>query len=116
MKCNFLKVQCRFELNCIMRLTDDYLLMTSSKANAMLFIERLVGMALSSKFGSSSCLPTLSLPMALMWVPGAIHSVFMRASLLGVLLMMMSECGQDFWRLSEISKSISGNLADISLM
>jgi len=38
------------ELNCIMRLTDDYLLMTSSKANAMLFIERLVGMALSSKF------------------------------------------------------------------
>ena len=38
------------ELNCVMRLTDDYLLMTSSKANAMLFIERLVGMALSNKF------------------------------------------------------------------
>jgi hypothetical protein len=38
------------ELNCVMRLTDDYLLITNSKANAMLFIERLVGMSLSNKF------------------------------------------------------------------
>lgn len=29
------------ELNCLMRLTDDYLLMTTSKNNAMLFIEKM---------------------------------------------------------------------------
>lgn len=29
------------ELNLLMRLTDDYLLMTSEKNNAMLFIEKL---------------------------------------------------------------------------
>jgi hypothetical protein len=38
------------ELNCVMRLTDDYLLITNSKANAMLFIERLVAMAARNKF------------------------------------------------------------------
>lgn len=38
------------ELNCIMRLTDDYLLITNSKANALLFIERLIGMSLGNKF------------------------------------------------------------------
>jgi len=38
------------ELNCVMRLTDDYLLMTTSKANAMLFIERLYGMSLANNF------------------------------------------------------------------
>ena len=36
-------------LNCVMRLTDDYLLMTTSKSNAMLFIERLF--ALSAENG-----------------------------------------------------------------
>jgi hypothetical protein len=29
------------ELNCLMRLTDDYLLMTTNKNNAMLVIEQL---------------------------------------------------------------------------
>lgn len=29
------------ELNCLMRLTDDYLLMTTSKNNAMLFVEKM---------------------------------------------------------------------------
>jgi len=29
------------ELNCLMRLTDDYLLMSTSKNNAMLFIEKM---------------------------------------------------------------------------
>lgn len=38
------------ELNCVMRLTDDYLLMTTSKTNAMLFIERLYGLSLANKF------------------------------------------------------------------
>lgn len=34
-------VQDGVELNCLMRLTDDYLLMTTSKNNAMLFIEKM---------------------------------------------------------------------------
>ena len=38
------------ELNCVMRQTDDYLLMTTSKTNAMLFIERLYGLSLANKF------------------------------------------------------------------
>ena len=38
------------ELNSVMRLTDDYLLMTTSKANAMLFIERLYNMSMQNKF------------------------------------------------------------------
>jgi TRAP-type uncharacterized transport system substrate-binding protein len=38
------------ELNMCMRLTDDYLLMTTSKSNAMLFIERLHGMSLANNF------------------------------------------------------------------
>ena len=33
------------ELNCVMRLTDDYLLMTTSKSEALLFIERLFGLS-----------------------------------------------------------------------
>lgn len=38
------------ELNCVMRLTDDYLLITTSKANALLFVERLVQMAAKNRF------------------------------------------------------------------
>jgi hypothetical protein len=38
------------ELNCVMRQTDDYLLMTTSKANAMLFIEKLYAASLSNSF------------------------------------------------------------------
>lgn len=37
------------DLNCVMRLTDDYLLMTTSKPNAMQFIEKLF--ALSAENG-----------------------------------------------------------------
>jgi|FLMP01.1.fsa_nt_emb telomerase reverse transcriptase len=37
-------------LDCIMRLTDDYLLMTSSKSNALLFIERLFALATENGF------------------------------------------------------------------
>ena len=33
------------ELNCLMRLTDDYLLMTTSKNNAMLFIEKMYNLS-----------------------------------------------------------------------
>jgi hypothetical protein len=33
-----------------MRMTDDYLLMTTSKTNAMQFIERLFAMAASNNF------------------------------------------------------------------
>ena len=38
------------ELNCLMRLTDDYLLMTTSKANAMLFIEKMYKLSQVSNF------------------------------------------------------------------
>ena len=38
------------ELNSVMRLTDDYLLMTTSKANAMHFIERLYSMSVQNRF------------------------------------------------------------------
>lgn len=38
------------EINCVMRLTDDYLLITNQKPNALLFIERLIGLSLSNKF------------------------------------------------------------------
>lgn len=38
------------ELNCVMRLTDDYLLITNSKPNALLFVEKLVTMAAHNKF------------------------------------------------------------------
>jgi hypothetical protein len=38
------------ELNCVMRLTDDYLLITDSKPNALLFVERLVAMAARNRF------------------------------------------------------------------
>jgi hypothetical protein len=38
------------ELNCLMRLTDDYLLMTTSKNNAMLFIEKMYKLSLVSNF------------------------------------------------------------------
>lgn len=40
----------RTELNCLMRLTDDYLLMTTSKNNAMLFIEKMYKLSLCSNF------------------------------------------------------------------
>lgn len=38
------------ELNLLMRLTDDYLLMTSSKNNAMLFIEKLCQLSQGNYF------------------------------------------------------------------
>ena len=38
------------ELNCLMRLTDDYLLMTTSKNNAMLFIEKMYKLSRVSNF------------------------------------------------------------------
>ena len=38
------------ELNCLMRLTDDYLLMTTSKNNAMLFIEKMYNLSQVSNF------------------------------------------------------------------
>ena len=38
------------ELNCLMRLTDDYLLMTTSKNNAMLFIEKMYKLSQISNF------------------------------------------------------------------
>ena len=38
------------ELNCLMRLTDDYLLMTTSKNNAMLFIEKMHKLSQVSNF------------------------------------------------------------------
>jgi len=38
------------ELNCLMRLTDDYLLMTTSKNNAMLFIEKMHNLSQVSNF------------------------------------------------------------------
>lgn len=38
------------ELNCLMRLTDDYLLMTTSKNNAMLFIEKMYALSKTSNF------------------------------------------------------------------
>lgn len=38
------------ELNCLMRLTDDYLLMTNSKNNAMLFIEKMYKLSQVSNF------------------------------------------------------------------
>ena len=40
----------QIELNCLMRLTDDYLLMTTSKNNAMLFIEKMQKLSLVSNF------------------------------------------------------------------
>jgi hypothetical protein len=38
------------ELNFVMRQTDDYLLVTTSKPNAMLFIERLYQVSLANNF------------------------------------------------------------------
>jgi len=38
------------ELNCLLRLTDDYLLMTSDKNNAMLFIEKMHDLSKVSNF------------------------------------------------------------------
>ena len=38
------------DINCLMRLTDDYLLMTTSKSNAMLFIEKLYKLSQVSNF------------------------------------------------------------------
>lgn len=38
------------DMNCLMRLTDDYLLMTTSKNNAMLFIENLYKLSQVSNF------------------------------------------------------------------
>ena len=38
------------ELNCLMRLTDDYLLLTTSKNNAMLFIEKMKKLSEVSNF------------------------------------------------------------------
>ena len=40
----------QIELNCLMRLTDDYLLMTTSKNNAMLFIEKMQKLSQVSSF------------------------------------------------------------------
>ena len=42
--------QKNIELNCLMRLTDDYLLMTTSKNNAMLFIEKMHNLSQVSNF------------------------------------------------------------------
>lgn len=44
------KEDLNFELNCLMRLTDDYLLMTTSKNNAMLFIEKMHNLSQISNF------------------------------------------------------------------
>jgi len=38
------------ELNCLMRLTDDYILMTTNKNNAMLFIEKMHDLSKISNF------------------------------------------------------------------
>ena len=38
------------EINLLMRLTDDYLLMTTEKNNAMLFIEKLYQLSLGNYF------------------------------------------------------------------
>lgn len=38
------------ELNCLLRLTDDYLLMTTDKNNAMLFIEKMHDLSKVSNF------------------------------------------------------------------
>jgi hypothetical protein len=40
----------RHEINLLMRLTDDYLLMTTEKNNAMLFIEKLYQLSLGNYF------------------------------------------------------------------
>jgi hypothetical protein len=42
--------QDKTELNLLMRLTDDYLLMTTEKNNAMLFIEKLYNLSLTNYF------------------------------------------------------------------
>lgn len=49
---NFLKEENKqkTDLNLVMRMTDDYLLMTSSKKNATQFIEKLFAMAAANKF------------------------------------------------------------------
>ena len=39
-----------YELNLLMRLTDDYLLVTTDKNNAMLFIEKLYNLSLTNYF------------------------------------------------------------------
>lgn len=44
------KEEYNVELNCLMRLTDDYLLMTTSKNNAMLFIEKMHNLSTISNF------------------------------------------------------------------
>jgi hypothetical protein len=38
------------ELNCLMRLTDDYILMTTNKNNALLFIEKMHELSKVSNF------------------------------------------------------------------
>jgi hypothetical protein len=38
------------DINCLMRLTDDYLLMTTSKSNAVQFVERLYRLSQVSNF------------------------------------------------------------------
>ena len=43
-------VHTELELNCLMRLTDDYLLMTTNKNNAMLFIEKMHDLSKISNF------------------------------------------------------------------
>lgn len=44
------RVNTELELNCLMRLTDDYLLMTTNKNNAMLFIEKMHELSKTSNF------------------------------------------------------------------
>lgn len=43
-------IHTELELNCLMRLTDDYLLMTSNKNNAMLFVEKMHDLSKQSTF------------------------------------------------------------------
>jgi hypothetical protein len=44
------RINTELELNCLMRLTDDYLLMTTNKNNAMLFIEKMHELSKTSNF------------------------------------------------------------------
>ena len=47
---HFLKTPGKDEMNCLMRLTDDYLLMTTNKNNAMLVIEQLQKLSKTNYF------------------------------------------------------------------
>jgi hypothetical protein len=61
------------DLNCLMRLTDDYLLMTTSKNNAMLFIEKLYQLSQRSnfKFNRKKLKTSFHVNLSKIGVPGA---------------------------------------------